>query len=43
VRCPLHGSQEPEDEDCPVCPVTIRRTIAGKVEVGICGQPLEEL
>jgi hypothetical protein len=41
MRCPLHGRQEPEDEQNPVCPVAIRRTIAGKVDEGICGQPLE--
>jgi hypothetical protein len=41
-RCPMHGTQEPEDENNPVCPVPIRRTIAGQVEHGICGQPLEE-
>jgi hypothetical protein len=29
MRCPMDGTQEPEDEDNPVCPVTIRRTIAG--------------
>jgi hypothetical protein len=31
----------PEPEET-TCPVTIRRAIAGKVEVGRCGMPLEE-
>jgi hypothetical protein len=39
--CPIHGRQEPEDEQHPLCPVAIRRTIAGKVDEGICGQSLE--
>jgi hypothetical protein len=38
MHCPIHGRQEPEDEEHPVA---IRRTIAGKVDEGICGQPLE--
>jgi hypothetical protein len=41
TRCPVHGTQEPEDEQHPVCPIAIGRTIAGKVDEGICGQPLE--
>ena len=41
VRCPIHRRQEPEDEQHPVFPVAIRRTIADKVDEGICGQPLE--
>ena len=39
--CPIHGRQEPEDEQHPLCPVAIRRTIAGKVDEGVCGQSLE--
>ena len=42
MRCPMHGRQEPEDEENPVCPVAMRRTIAGKVEEGICGMALEQ-
>ena len=40
MRCPIHGRQEPEDEEQPVCPVGTRRTIAGVVDVGSCGMPL---
>jgi hypothetical protein len=42
MRCAMHGTQEPQDEEHPVCPVTICRTIAGTIEVGICGLPLED-
>jgi hypothetical protein len=42
VRCPYHGVQEVEEDQPQVCPVKIRRTIAGKVENGICGMPLED-
>ena len=41
-RCPTHGKVEPLDESVavPVCPMTLRKTIAGKVVVEPCGQPL---
>jgi len=42
MRCPYHGVQEVEEDQPQVCPVKIRRTIAGKVENGICGMPLED-
>jgi hypothetical protein len=42
MRCAMRGTPEPEDEEHLVCPVTIRRTIAGTIEVGICGLPLED-
>jgi hypothetical protein len=40
MRCPMHGHVS--DHDATTCPVTIRRTIAGEVIVGTCGQPLED-
>jgi hypothetical protein len=41
-RCPTHGRVEPEDEGAavPVCPLMLRKTIAGKVVVERCRQPL---
>jgi hypothetical protein len=41
MRCPIHGRQEPEDEQNPVCPVAIRRTTARNVDEAICGMALE--
>jgi hypothetical protein len=37
----MHGEVDPEFEET-TCPVPIRRTIAGKVEVRRCAIPLEE-
>jgi len=41
-RCPTHGKVEVGDESAavPLCPLTLRRTIEGKVVVEPCGQPL---
>lgn len=41
-RCPTHGKVEPADEGAavPVCPLTLRTTIGGKVVVELCRQPL---
>lgn len=41
-RCPTHGKVEPVDESAasPVCSLLFSRTIAGKVTVEPCGQPL---
>lgn len=38
-RCPIHGRVH--DETTTVCPVKIRRTIAGEVVPGTCDMPLE--
>jgi hypothetical protein len=38
MRCPIHGHVN--DEEATVCPMGIRRTIAGNLEDGVCGQDL---
>ena len=37
--CAVHGRQ-PVEHWPAVCPVVIRRAIAGQAFVGVCGQPL---
>jgi len=41
VECPIHGKID-DDYEGTTCPMPIRRTIAGKVEHGTCGMPLDE-
>jgi hypothetical protein len=54
LRCPVHGAVEVtascEVDGLPIevepvlrCPMPIRRSIAGEVEVGKCGEPLVEV
>jgi hypothetical protein len=38
MRCPIHGPVD--DEEATICPMKLRRTIAGETAEGICGQPL---
>jgi hypothetical protein len=38
--CPIHGPVRVESLPA-TCPVKLRRTVAGQVEHGTCGQPLE--
>jgi hypothetical protein len=41
-RCPTHGVVEPDDLYAPVptCPLMLRRQLADKIIVEVCGQPL---
>jgi hypothetical protein len=42
-HCPTHGKVEVHrltDDDTPLCPLTLRRVVDGKLVVEPCGQPL---
>jgi hypothetical protein len=43
-RCPTHGVIDTVldiiNSDHPICPILLRRSIAGKMEAGECRQPL---
>ena len=43
-RCPTHGIVHVpllgEDDQPLTCPMTIRRTVGGQIEVSTCGLPL---
>ena len=43
-RCPTHGIVHvpllSEDDQPLTCPMTIRRTVGGRIEVSTCGLPL---
>jgi hypothetical protein len=42
-HCPTHGKvtlHGPSDDAIPLCPMTLRREVDGKIVVEPCGQPL---
>jgi hypothetical protein len=41
-RCPIHGVVQPYDEDdrFPTCPLSLRRSVAGRTVVERCSEPL---